>query len=352
MELQTGLTRELRFLIAAACFVVIVAGMRASAGVLVPFLLSIFIAIISTPPLFWMQQKGIPKFFAILCIMAVIVAIGALLVKFVSGSVNDFTNALPGYERRLLNKSATLIQWLQKQGVDVSERMFRQYFDPGVAMQMAARTLTGLGSVLTNAFLILITVIFILLEAADMPGKIRSAFKDPEKSLSNFGRFTKSVNRYLALKTLFSVITGIVIWAWLLLLGVDYALLWGLLAFLLNYVPNIGSIIAAVPAVLMALVQLGAWAAFFTGLGYLGVNVVLGSLIEPRLMGSGLGLSTLVVFLSLVFWGWVLGPVGMLLSVPLTMIFKIALESNTETRWLAIMLGNQTEPPADALQDS
>jgi predicted PurR-regulated permease PerM len=160
------------------------------------------------------------------------------------------------------------------------------------------------------------------------------------------------VNRYLVLKTIFSLITGIFIWGWLALLGVDYALLWGLLAFLLNYVPNIGSIIAAIPAVLLALIQLGTIHALLAALGFGIVNVIIGSVVEPRFMGHGLGLSALVVFLSLVFWGWVLGPVGMLLSVPLTMILKIAFESNEETRWLAVMLGSDPAGGQTGIQTS
>jgi predicted PurR-regulated permease PerM len=113
--------------------------------------------------------------------------------------------------------------------------------------------------------------------------------------------------------------------------------------FLLNYVPNIGSIIAALPAVLLALVQLGVGSALLTALGFVVANMVLGNLIEPKLMGKGLSLSTLVVFLSMVFWGWVLGPIGMILSVPMTSLFKIALESYEETRGIAIMLGSDTE---------
>ncbi|MCF8025748.1 MAG: AI-2E family transporter, partial [Desulfobacteraceae bacterium] len=335
------------FLIASACFVVIVAGMRSAAGILVPFLLSVFIAIIFTPPMFWLQKQGVPKLVSIAFIMAVILALGTLLVQFLGGSVAEFTSAMPGYQKNLMAELRKLIAWLNVRGIDVSEKMIREYLDPGMAMQMAARTLTGLSSVLTNALLILLTVIFILLEAARFPVKIRGAFRDPEKSLYNYKRFTRSVNRYLALKTLFSVFTGLLIWIWLSVLGLDFALLWGLLAFLLNYVPNIGSIIAAVPPILLALAQLGLWPAALCALGFLAVNMAIGNFIEPRFMGSGMGLSTLVVFLSLVFWGWVLGPVGMLLSVPLTMIFKIAMESNPETRWLAVMLGSETPPSVE-----
>jgi AI-2 transport protein TqsA len=122
------------------------------------------------------------------------------------------------------------------------------------------------------------------------------------------------------------------------LIGVDFAPTWGLLAFLLNFIPNIGSIIAAVPAILLALIQLGLPSALLTLLGYLVVNITIGNFLEPRVMGRSLGLSTLVVFLSLLFWGWVLGPIGMVLSVPLTMIAKIALAANEDTRWLAVLL--------------
>ncbi len=337
-------------MLAIACFVVLVAGMQAAAAILVPFLLSVFIAIICTPPLFWLQYRGVPKLLAIALIIVVLMAIGYWLVIFVGSSVADFTASLPAYQRRLLEESILLITWLQDRGIDVSEQMIYEYLDPSVAMQMAGRVLTGLTGALTNAFLIFLTVMFILLEVSGMPDKFRAAFKNPEKSLAGIRRFTKSVNRYLALKTVFSLVTGIFIAIWLTIIGVDYALLWGLTAFMLNYVPNIGSIIAAIPAVLIALVQLGIWPAMMAAGGFLAVNVVIGSLLEPRFMGRGLGLSTLIVFLSLVFWGWVLGPVGMLLSVPLTMIFKIAMESQQETRWVAVMLGSEAAA-AEALPD-
>jgi predicted PurR-regulated permease PerM len=123
------------------------------------------------------------------------------------------------------------------------------------------------------------------------------------------------------------------------LIGVDYPVLWGVLAFMLNFVPNIGSIIAAVPAVMLALVQWGVSSAVIVAAVYVAVQVMIGSIIEPKFMGRGLGLSTLVVFVSLVFWGWVLGPVGMLLSVPLTITVKLALDSKPETQWLGHLLG-------------
>ncbi|MFC1830105.1 AI-2E family transporter [Thermodesulfobacteriota bacterium] len=200
-------------------------------------------------------------------------------------------------------------------------------------------------SVLTNGFLIIMTVIFMLLEASGMPAKLYAITGGSADSLANYHKFIDNVKQYMAIKTAVSLITGVLVTILLTIVGVDFPMLWGLLAFLLNYVPNIGSIIAAIPAVLLATIQLGLAKAGITAAVYLVINIVMGNIVEPRFMGRGLGLSTLIVFLSLLFWGWVLGPVGMLLSVLLTMTAKIALDSREETRWLSILLG--PELPAE-----
>jgi len=212
------------------------------------------------------------------------------------------------------------------------------YFDPSTAMKMVGKIFAGLGGVLANAFLIIFTVIFILLEASTFRGKAQRAFGNGTSAVEAFARFSQSVQQYLKIKTLVSMGTGTAAGLLCWFLGVDYAVLWALMAFLLNYIPNIGSIIAAVPAALIALVQLGPGAMLVLAAGYVVINTIFGNVVEPRLMGRSLGLSTLVVFVSLVFWGWVLGPVGMLLSVPLTMVVKIALEETERYRWLAILL--------------
>ena len=230
---------------------------------------------------------------------------------------------------------------MSEKGIDLSSATFTQLMDPGRAMGMAAGVLSGLGSMLTNAFLILLTVIFMLMEAGSFGKKLKTAFPGPNNTIGTFESVTSSINRYVGLKSLVSLGTAILVMIWLAILGVDYPVLWGVLAFFLNFVPNIGSIIAAVPAVLLALVQpdLGVGSAALVAGGYVAINVLIGSVLEPRLMGRSLGISPLVVFLSLVFWGWLLGLVGMLLSVPLTMIAQIALASSPRTRWLSIMLG-------------
>jgi AI-2 transport protein TqsA len=186
-----------------------------------------------------------------------------------------------------------------------------------------------------------LTVVFMLFEASTFPLKLHLALDDPEMRLKQIERFLASVNHYIAIKTMVSIATGIVVSVMLWAFSLDFFLLWGVFAFLLNYIPNIGSIIAALPAVTLATLQLGLPEAGFIGLGYFTINMIMGNIIEPRYLGKGLGLSTLVVFLSLIFWGWLLGTVGMLLSVPLTMILKIGFENSPEGRWLAVLLSDE-----------
>ncbi len=336
---------SVQMIVAVASIIIIVAGIKAAAEIVSPFVLSVFIAIISSPPLFWLEKHKVPKALAMLIIISCIVFIGIALFTLVGSSVEVFTQNIPAYSIKLNSQLSGLTAWLAEQGLNLNTDLFLDYFDPSSILTLVANTLSGFGVVLTNAFLILLTVIFILFEASSFPNKLRSMSKEPDKTLRQYLRITKTVEHYIALKSLISLFTGAIIVIWLSVLGVDFPLLWGVLAFLLNFVPNIGSIIAAVPPSMLALVQLGPTYAMLTTAGFLAVNTVVGNIIEPRLMGRGLGLSSLVVFLSLVFWGWGLGPVGMLLSVPLTMTVKIFLEANDNTRWVAILLGSDDELP-------
>ena len=259
-------------------------------------------------------------------------------------SLSQLSQLLPEYRAQLTEQFTWLTEKLAEYNIQVSTDLLFEYFDPAAAMGLAATMLNGLGGVMANLFLIIITVIFMLFEASSLPKKVHLALDDPEMRLNQIDRFLSSVNNYLAIKTLVSLATGVLVSTMLWAIGLDFFLLWGVLAFLLNYIPNIGSIIAAVPAMSLALLQLSPAAAGLIGLGYLAINTVMGNVVEPRYLGRGLGLSTLVVFLSLIFWGWLLGTVGMLLSVPLTMIIKIGLESSEEGRWFAVMLSGDDDP--------
>jgi predicted PurR-regulated permease PerM len=341
-----GLSRASRFLLYGAAFVVLVAGVRTAESILVPFLLAVMLAVICATPLGWLQRKGLPTWLSVLLIVLMLLGIGTMTGTLIGTSLIDFTRSLPGYQVLMEREVTKFVAWLSTHGFEVSGQLLAESFNPGEILPIVGRIFTEVGDVLGKIALILIITVFILLEISGFSAKVRSAFPNADRHMRPIAEINDNVRRYLALKTLISLATGVLVAVWLRIVGVDYALLWGLLAFLLNYIPSIGSFIAAIPAVMLAFLQLGPGDGIITAIGYLLINTVIGNFIEPRVMGEGMGLSTLVVFLSLIFWGWVLGPVGMLLSVPLTMIMKIALEGSDETRWIAVLLGSK---PADAV---
>jgi len=255
-------------IVAAASMVIIIAGLKSAQDLVVPFLLAAFIAILCLPILSWLEKHRIPTAINIFLVISISLATGILLALFIGTSLHDFSLTLPTYQQRLQDETRAIFTWINQRGLDISPQIMLDYFDPSAAMKVAATTLSGLGAALTDGFLILLTVIFILFEASSMPRKIKLALENPEKSFSQFSRITSSVQGYLVIKTAVSLLTGLSITLWLLFLDVDYAVLWGLLAFILNYVPNIGSIIASVPAFLLAFIQHGISSALLVILGY------------------------------------------------------------------------------------
>jgi len=336
--------KNIGVVISFAAVIVIVYGLQAAKDMLVPFLLAAFLALITVRPMLWLQAKRVPSLLAALLIVSALMLILAVVGTIVGSSIGEFTAALPAYQERLdaivQGSLAVMARFVDD---DLSVEGLGGLLDPGWAMGLAATILNGLRDVLTNAFLILFTMVFILLEASSFQVKVAVAFGRNDTALDRSRQFLTDLGRYLGIKTLVSLVTGLVVGIMTWAIGLDFPLLWAMLAFLLNYVPTIGSIIAAVPAVLMALVQLGFGEAITTAVGFLTINTVFGNMIEPRLMGHGVGLSPLVVFIGLVFWGWVFGPVGMLLSVPLTMTLKMALEVDERSRWIAILIGSERD---------
>lgn len=335
-----SLTGVNRSLVIFAALVIVLAGVKAASVIVIPFVLAAFIAIICNPLLSFFGRYKIPKGLAIMLVMLMVVGIGVSLAGLVGQSLTDFSQQLPQYKAQLKEQFVLLVDMAAKYNILINKEQIIAMFDPGKIIDVATGMLTGLGGVMANLFLIILTVVFMLFEGPMLSHKIHMALDDPDRKMQQIDRFSESINSYLAIKTVVSLGTGLLAGILLWLLDVDYFVLWAVMAFMFNYIPNIGSIIAAVPAVLLALITQGPFVASMVGLGYLTINTVMGNIVEPRYMGKGLGLSTLVVFLSLIFWGWLMGTVGMLLSVPLTMIVKIALETSEEGRWLATLLGN------------
>ena len=331
-------------IISFAAVIVVIYGLQMAKELLVPFLIATFLALITVRPMLWMQQRRVPAFLAALIIVTLMMLLIFAVGTIVGRSIADFTAALPGYQERLdVIIDGFLKNVVRFLNLDESVKSIGDMIDPGWAMGFAATILNGLKNVLTDTFLIIFTMIFMLLEASSFGTKVEAAFGQSAASLERPRAFLANLGRYLGIKTLVSFGTGLSAWLLTWLIGLDFPLLWAMLAFLLNYIPTIGSIIAAVPAILLALVQIGPGAATATLAGFTAINVAFGNIIEPRLMGYGVGISPLVVFVGLIFWGWVFGPVGMLLSVPLTMTLKLALESDERTRWIAIFLGSERD---------
>lgn len=337
---MASLTGVNKSLIVFAALVVVLAGIKAATAIVIPFILAAFIAIVCNPLIKFFARYRIPKGVAVILVVLIIVGLSVSLGGLVGQSVNDFSQQLPEYKQKLQNEFVWLVDVASQYNILINKEQIISMFDPGKMVDVATNMLAGLGGVMANMFLIILTVVFMLFEGPMLGNKIHMALDDPDSKMKQIDRFLQSINSYLAIKTLVSLGTGVIAAFYLWILDVDYFVLWGVLAFMFNYIPNIGSIIAAVPAVLLALITQGPLVAGLVGAGYLTINTIMGNIVEPKFMGKGLGLSTLVVFLSLIFWGWLLGAVGMLLSVPLTMIVKIGLETSAEGRWLATLLGN------------
>jgi predicted PurR-regulated permease PerM len=340
-----------RFLLMGASFVIVVAGLREGAGILLPFALALFLAVMSMPIMFWLQLRRVPAPLAILLTMLAVGALFGALIMLGTQAVADFQTQLPGYTTRV---TALYNSWVAslsaRVGIELDQYGLLDLFDPGAAVGLFGRAAATVAGFLTNTFLVLLIMAFILSEAMVFPFKFRAIVGPREgerrrvtKVVANDRRrmtkIVREIQAYLGIKTLMSLTTGLLIGLLAWLTGLDFPILLGLTGFVLNYIPTVGSILAAIPALFLSVVQFGTLGNFLLVIGgYGAINMVFGNIIEPNLMGRRLGLSTLVVILSLLFWAWVWGPVGALLAVPLTMVVKIGLENTADLRWVAILL--------------
>jgi AI-2 transport protein TqsA len=341
---RSNYLRGTRLLIITATLVIIIWGINQAQSVVVVFLVAAFLAVIGTVPVLWLERKRIPSVAAVSIVVAAMVTLLLSIGVVVGASLNEFSNSLPFYQTRTHDMLLELKALLAGRGIAVTDEILLGYVNPGAVMNLTAALFTALSSVLSNIVLILFTVMFVLLEASSFPAKLRSALDNPQAAFPQVSGFVNDIKRYMVIKTLINLLVGTLTAIWLSILGVDYPVLWGFLAFLLHFVPSIGSIVAAVPAVLLALIQLGGGSAALTAAGYLVIGTVIGNIVEPKIMGRRLGLSTLVVFVSLIVWGSLLGLIGALLCVPLTMTLKLACEASEDTRWIAVLLGPEISP--------
>jgi AI-2 transport protein TqsA len=344
---QNDSQRGMRFLISGAALVVIIYGIYQAQSIISLILVAGFLAVIGTPMIHWLVKKRVPSAAAVLMVIAGFIGILTLIGLSVGISVKSIISAAPFYQTRLQQQFVSLKELLAGMGITVNDSDILGYVNYDTLKSLGTSLAAGMGSLLSNMILILLTVAFILLEASTFPIKLRKTLGDPKAVFPEFSKFVNDIRRYVVIQTAVSLTAGILAGAWLAILGIDFAILFGLLTFLLNYIPNVGSVVAIVPAAIIAFIQFGIGRCALAVGGYALIIFIIGNIVQPKLMGQKLGLSTLVVFLSLLFWGSLLGVIGMILCVPFTMLLKFVLERSENTRWIAALLGRL--PPGEPI---
>ncbi len=365
--LQSG--TGFKVLLSLACVVIIVAGLRAASEMLIPIILGLFLAVLSMPILNWLGRRGVPRALAVILTILFDVLILFGLAFVASGVIPEFQGKRLVYADLLKKRVSEFTEWADAQlmslsniannvgengeAIDVEQiwtfnEIFNRYWDSSLIIDFVGQTevVGRLTSLMAQSFFVLVIMIFILAESGRYPGKLRQVFRAKGPDLRRFRNSSMEIQKYLGIKTAVSMVTGILAWLVCTIFGVDFPILWGMVAFGFNYIPAIGSLLAAIPPIVLALILHDTmWPAVGVLFGYLSINVTLGNFLEPMVLGNRFGISTVVVILSVLFWGYVWGPVGMFLAVPLTMMVKVMLDNSNDFRWLSVLMGKGPSKP-------
>jgi predicted PurR-regulated permease PerM len=320
-----------------------------------PIFIAVLFAVLFDIPRAWMVKRGMSHGKALLITILSALLITLIFLVFLTSTFINLTASLPEFEKDLEPQLAELGAMLDQFGISGDQLNEVAQGEQSNPLKIIGYVLGGIVSLLGSALLILIYAIFLLIEASGFSAKLNSAFKPSEPAYQYINEVTTNLRNFLVAQTQVSLATGAGVTVALLLLDIRFALLWGFVAFLMNYIPYIGSILAAIPAVIVAFIQYGPSTTVLLVIGaYLLINIVVNYTIYPRLMSKGVDVSMFIVLAGMVFWGWVLGPIGLILSVPITAVIKISLETYPGSRWLAVMLGSgpkeepQTEDESSA----
>lgn len=334
-----------------ASLFLIIAGMKLASSILSPILLAVIIAISVTPLMAWFQRKGLSQMLSILLTIVVLIVVVVALIAIIGFSINQVIVTLPQYADNLQGQSDSLQSFLSSSGLDIeSVQTALEGTDPSKLLTYVGSLFGGVLGLLSGVLLMLMVLIFMLLSTPGLTSKMKSDFSQNSPTLNRFRGLAKDLREYVGITTWINLLVGAVNTVFLFILGVDFPILWGLLAFLTGYIPSVGFWLALIPPAALAYMEFGASKALIVVIGYVVINGGVQNFLQPRLMGSGLNLSSLVVVLSLFFWGWVLGPMGALLAVPLTMIVKdVILDAFDSTHGLADLMS--AESPSNPAPD-
>ncbi|MEM1441356.1 MAG: AI-2E family transporter [Verrucomicrobiota bacterium] len=371
----------IRVLLSLASVFVVVAGLKAAAELFIPIMLGLLLAMMSLPILNWLDRK-LPRPLAVLMTIVADFMILGGIVFLGSGVIGDFQKETPKYVERLVEQATEFSVQIDDQikrmegywselttvgsedaegeaapetveSVDgtaeqvrgefdiTASELVRLYFDPDRILSVFGQIdlVSRFTSLASKTFFALIVMIFVLAESGRYASKVQDVLKAKGPDLKRFQNISRDIQKYLAIKTAVSALTGVLAFITCLIFKIDFPLLWGLVAFLFNYVPAIGSIVAGIPPVLLALILHGFWPAAGVMLCYLAINISIGNFLEPMLLGDRFGISTVIVIFSVLVWGFIWGPVGMLLAVPLTMFVKVMLDNSSDFRWISALMG-------------
>ena len=360
---DTGKMKAGKALLMLAALTVLIAGLKAAQGFFIPILIALFIATVSFPLLNFLREKKVPRAIAVLLTVAfdfIFLAALAVLAITLIGDLQEKWNSRYAAEfaAHIRDGSESLAQTLTEYGVKDAEKKIAEAVNTNLTNLQNIRfekiwdVGTGvLGRVvgfLATSLITLILTVFMLSEARMFGRRIEAISLARGPNLNRMLNATRDIQRFLAIKTAVSVLTGVLAGALCWAAGLDFYVLWGILAFFFNFIPVVGSIIAGVPPTILALFVADLPNAFLVAGGYLLINNFLGNFVEPMLVGRRFGISTLVIVVSVVFWGWLWGPLGMLLAVPLTMVLKVILEGSDEFRWIGVAIS--AEQPAGSAE--
>ncbi|SCL74889.1 Transport of quorum-sensing signal protein [Methanoculleus chikugoensis] len=336
MNIAGNLPPPARIAIVGAAVVIVLAGVRAATPILAPLLVAVFFAMITAPVMVWLTRRRVPRILAAILVVAGLIGLFAGAIAFLGVALTGFIRSLPGYQASLEEEIAVLADY----GIDPGTFTIWDYIDQGFVLQQVAGIAREVGSIAVDAFLVLVGIGFLLLEAPRLTtvlARYLGAESAPYRHLAQSGRL---LIEYVIVRTKVNLITGVGTGLFLTLLGVDFAVLWGFIAFVLSYVPYIGLVVAAIPPTLLALIEFGPAGAVAVIAAVALIDAAAENLVLPRMAGRDLNLSPFVVLFSVVFWGFILGAVGIFLAIPLTIAVKLFLESWKETRWIGEIMGS------------
>ena len=346
-ELLPTLPRGILILLGSAATVITLGGLRSVSDIVAPAFLALVLTIAAHPLRGWLTRLGLPGWMATLVMIVTVYAVLLGLVLSLVVSLAGLATLLPQYQDDMSRLIRNAADWLTSMGVNEQQiRTIADAFDFGQLVEFVSGLLSGLLGVLSDLLFVVTLLLFLAFDAAGFTRSLRLVEADRGSLVQALSSFASGTRKYLVVSTVFGLIVAFLDAGLLYLLGIPMPLLWGMLAFITNYIPNVGFVIGLVPPAILGLLENGISGLIAVILGYCLLNAVIQSVIQPKVVGNAVGLSASVTFLSLVLWAWVFGALGALLAIPLSLLVKALLvDADPDTRWLRPLLSGPDEKP-------